>query len=73
MALCEHENKACCVPLICPQMLNSCTSDSANLNSQAPPGKLSPHVSTELSSTFLYCGNPPWPTDVLNYCFQNKG
>lgn len=28
--------------------------------------------STELPSTVLCCTSPPWPTDILDYCFQNK-
>lgn len=31
------------------------------------------HTSTELASKVLFCGYPPWPTDILIYCFPNKG
>lgn len=65
MALCEHENKT----MICSDTVLAVQSDSANLKSQALPGKPSPHESTESSSTAAIL---PVPTDILNYV-QYKG
>ena len=57
------KTKHAITPLICLLMLYIYTPDSVRF---FQANYLHTHTSTELSSMVLYCGNPPWPTDVLN-------